>query len=81
MRVRVVRWAAVGVLALAAASAGSVQPHAAGPIAQATPSAATSSPPPPYDFDHMPEIRSERPVFDVRHGNATHGAAAPVAEH
>jgi cytochrome c oxidase subunit I len=29
---------------------------------------ATSSPPPPYNFDHLPEIRSERPVFDLRHG-------------
>jgi cytochrome c oxidase subunit 1 len=29
---------------------------------------ATSSPPPPYNFDHLPPIRSERPVFDVRHG-------------
>ena len=29
---------------------------------------ATSSPPPPYNFDRLPEIRSERPVFDVRHG-------------
>ena len=25
---------------------------------------ATTSPPPPYNFDHLPEIRSERPVFD-----------------
>ena len=33
---------------------------------------ATSSPPPPYNFDRLPEIRSERPVFDARHG-ATHG--------
>ena len=33
---------------------------------------ATSSPPPPYNFDHLPEIRSERPVFDARHGT-THG--------
>src|SRR6478752_2937981 len=34
---------------------------------------ATSSPPPPYNFDHLPEIRSERPLFDVRHGRtATH---------
>jgi cytochrome c oxidase subunit 1 len=29
---------------------------------------ATSSPPPPYNFDHLPSIRSERPVFDLRHG-------------
>jgi cytochrome c oxidase subunit 1 len=29
---------------------------------------ATSSPPPPYNFDHLPPIRSERPVFDARHG-------------
>jgi cytochrome c oxidase subunit 1 len=29
---------------------------------------ATSSPPPPYNFDRLPEIRSERPVFDQRHG-------------
>ena len=30
---------------------------------------ATSSPPPPYNFDHLPPIRSERPVFDLRHAN------------
>jgi len=29
---------------------------------------ATTSPPPPYNFDRLPEIRSERPVFDQRHG-------------
>jgi cytochrome c oxidase subunit 1 len=34
---------------------------------------ATSSPPPPYNFDHLPEIRSERPLFDLRHGRAGSG--------
>jgi cytochrome c oxidase subunit 1 len=33
---------------------------------------ATSSPPPPYNFDHLPEIRSERPLFDLRHGRTVH---------
>jgi cytochrome c oxidase subunit 1 len=28
---------------------------------------ATTSPPPPYNFDRIPPIRSERPVFDQRH--------------
>jgi heme/copper-type cytochrome/quinol oxidase subunit 1 len=38
---------------------------------------ATSSPPPPYNFDHLPAIRSERPVFDARHGLASdHGVHA-----
>ena len=38
---------------------------------------ATSSPPPPYNFDHLPEIRSERPVFDARHGRTSgHGTRA-----
>jgi len=36
---------------------------------------ATSSPPPPYNFDRLPEIRSERPVFDARHGRLDHGEA------
>jgi cytochrome c oxidase subunit I len=35
---------------------------------------ATTSPPPPYNFDHLPEIRSERPVFDARHGINQGGA-------
>ena len=38
---------------------------------------ATSSPPPPYNFDHLPEIRSERPLFDLRHGAKSHGASTP----
>ncbi len=29
---------------------------------------ATTSPPPAYNFDHLPDIRSERPLFDARHG-------------
>jgi cytochrome c oxidase subunit 1 len=32
---------------------------------------ATASPPPPYNFDRLPEIRSERPLFDLRHGRTT----------
>jgi len=40
---------------------------------------ATSSPPPPYNFDHLPEIRSERPVFDARYGPRSHGATATAA--
>jgi cytochrome c oxidase subunit 1 len=39
---------------------------------------ATSSPPPPYNFDHLPEIRSERPLFDLRHGRTHAAATAPV---
>ena len=35
---------------------------------------ATSSPPPPYNFDRLPEIRSERPVFDLRQGLGKDGA-------
>ena len=36
---------------------------------------ATSSPPPPYNFARLPEIRSERPLFDARHGRVEHGGA------
>jgi cytochrome c oxidase subunit 1 len=33
---------------------------------------ATSSPPPPHNFDKLPLIRSERPVFDARHPELVH---------
>ncbi len=39
---------------------------------------ATTSPPPVYNFDHLPPVRSERPVFDLKHGGAAHGAALPA---
>jgi cytochrome c oxidase subunit 1 len=40
---------------------------------------ATTSPPPPYNFDKLPPIRSERPVFDLRHKHdAEHLAVEPV---
>jgi cytochrome c oxidase subunit 1 len=38
---------------------------------------ATSSPPPPYNFDRLPEIRSERPLFDLRHGRIHSAATLP----
>src|SRR5437764_3169720 len=40
---------------------------------------ATTSPPPPWNFDSLPPIRSERPVFDarVRAADATHAHAPP----
>ena len=31
---------------------------------------ATTSPPPPYNFDRLPQIRSERPLFDLRNGRS-----------
>jgi heme/copper-type cytochrome/quinol oxidase subunit 1 len=34
---------------------------------------ATTSPPPPYNFDRLPPIHSERPLFFLTHG---HGHAA-----
>jgi heme/copper-type cytochrome/quinol oxidase subunit 1 len=41
---------------------------------------ATTSPPPTYNFDALPPIRSERPVFDLRHrGDPTaHHELAPA---
>jgi cytochrome c oxidase subunit 1 len=39
---------------------------------------ATSSPPPPYNFDRLPEIRSERPLFDLRHGRTTTHTPPPM---
>jgi cytochrome c oxidase subunit 1 len=29
---------------------------------------ATTSPPPPYNFEGLPPVRSERPLFDLKHG-------------
>jgi cytochrome c oxidase subunit 1 len=41
---------------------------------------ATTSPPPPWNFDALPPIRSERPLFDLKHGAVlAHAVAAPVS--
>jgi cytochrome c oxidase subunit 1 len=41
---------------------------------------ATTSPPPAYNFDAIPPIRSERPLFDLKHGAvAAHAVALPAA--
>jgi cytochrome c oxidase subunit I len=37
---------------------------------------ATTSPPPHHNFHHLPEVRSERPAFDARHGTETPDAGA-----
>jgi cytochrome c oxidase subunit 1 len=42
---------------------------------------ATSSPPPPYNFDRLPEIRSERPLFDLRHGRTRSVTVTPDSGH
>jgi cytochrome c oxidase subunit 1 len=41
---------------------------------------ATSSPPPPHNFDRLPPIRSERPVFDLRHRHDAERMAAGEAD-
>src|SRR5262249_5395261 len=39
---------------------------------------ATTSPPPVYNFDSLPPVRSERPLFDLKHGTmAAHAVALP----
>jgi len=39
---------------------------------------ATTSPPPPWNFDGLPAVRSERPWFDVKYPGVGHG---PTPEH
>jgi heme/copper-type cytochrome/quinol oxidase subunit 1 len=40
---------------------------------------ATTSPPPPYNFDALPPVRSERPLFDLKHGAVVaHAVALPA---
>ena len=40
---------------------------------------ATTSPPPAYNFDSLPPIHSERPLFDLKHGLvAAHAVALPA---
>jgi cytochrome c oxidase subunit 1 len=41
---------------------------------------ATSSPPPSYNFEKLPPIHSERPVFDLRHRHDAERLAAQSAE-
>jgi len=41
---------------------------------------ATSSPPPSYNFEKLPPIHSERPVFDLRHRHDAERLAAQGAE-
>jgi cytochrome c oxidase subunit 1 len=39
---------------------------------------ATTSPPPPWNFDGLPEVHSERPWFDQKYPGVGHG---PTPEH
>ena len=41
---------------------------------------ATTSPPPSYNFDHLPEVRSERPLFDLRHPEVAHPPALTAGD-
>jgi cytochrome c oxidase subunit 1 len=41
---------------------------------------ATTSPPPSYNFDQLPEIRSERPLFDLKHRGVGRAPALTVGE-
>jgi heme/copper-type cytochrome/quinol oxidase subunit 1 len=36
---------------------------------------ATTSPPPPHNFDALPEVRSDRPLYDLRQAEAAGGGA------
>jgi len=40
---------------------------------------ATTSPPPVYNFDVLPPVRSERPLFDLKHGGNVHPVPATVS--
>jgi cytochrome c oxidase subunit I len=40
---------------------------------------ATTSPPPVYNFDRLPPIHSERPVFDVKHAGRGHAPLAAIS--
>ncbi len=40
---------------------------------------ATTSPPPVYNFDHLPPVRSERPLFDLKHRDDGHAPVAAIS--
>ncbi len=40
---------------------------------------ATTSPPPPYNFDSLPVVTSERPLWDLKHGTAAATSTAAAA--